>query len=532
MTMIIYFTSLLTRISKYIALLLVPFVIRYYYKRYNSILANALVIRSKNFWTDNFGLIPPPIEEPTDTLSQFLIEVGTTPHQYPLGVSWSVFGTPLVIVNSLKGIKDVLIEGQARKKGGEGPKVQRGDMIRLIQNHVFGGKSINNVVGDEWQWRRHVLLPSFQPRQLVPNLLPYVVNRAQQLLYVFGMAAQSGEAIELDSLFQDLTMDVINFYLYGRHDLNYNIIGGRTNLKASQSWLPFGINKTQWAERVYGPSRALLKDFIRDSLLMSKENQNKAKERGEKAFESVAAAAMASGKYDENNEDLVNDFLSLTFAGYDTTAHTLSFCFSKLARSPQIQEELFQQVRAVLGPPPVDPHTITPEKLAMIPMITAVYRETLRKYPAVVIIPAHVNKDTVVDGRVVPTNAEIWCNIRGLQMNPDIFPNPEIFDPSRWIRPSEAEGPLSEFDSLTVDTTEDSSRVTPQQQYNFPDLSFTLGPHACLGKNLVILELRTTIACVVNEFTCRLKEGTKIDTKIVLTTKPRYGVWTHFEKRP
>lgn len=253
----------------------------------------------------------------------------------------------------------------------------------------------------------------------------------------------------------------------------------------------------------------------------------------QRSYQSVAACAFASGKYNEDQFDLINDFLSLTFAGYDTTAHTLSFTFAELAQNPKLQEEVFQQVRSVLGPPPVLPESITAEKLAKMPLVTAIYRETLRKYPAVVFIPVHVNQDTIVDGAVVPGGAEIWCNVRGVQMNPEIFPNPEKFNPSRWLRPEDSKSNNSVdsgFDNLTTDNTT-SSEITPTTQYNFPDLSFTLGAHACLGKNLAVLELRTIIACTMNQFTCSLKEGSVIETRIVLTTKPRNGVWAHFQKR-
>lgn len=75
------------------------------------------------------------------------------------------------------------------------------------------------------------MLPPFQPKQLVPKLLPYVAGRTNDMLKVFEKQAESGVAIELDELFMDMTMDVINYYLYGRNDLNYYLVGGRSNLK-------------------------------------------------------------------------------------------------------------------------------------------------------------------------------------------------------------------------------------------------------------------------------------------------------------
>ncbi|KAG2195955.1 hypothetical protein INT47_007091 [Mucor saturninus] len=534
-----------------VPMIIVYYVSKYFYKRYTSPLANTPLAPATHFLVKYFGLVPPPNDaEKTDTLSAFLIRTGRDTKRSPINVCWSITGKPLVFANTLKGIKDILLDGQGKTKDKNNvPNVQRGDLIRLIQNLVFGGKNLNNTIGEEWQWRRHILLPPFQPKQLVPKLLPYVAARTNEMLKVFEAQAITGDAIELDVMFQDMTMDVINFYLYGRNDLNYELVGGRSNLKnehsrlglgfqSLESFLPFGINKTDWAQRSYKPARDILKSFIKDSLVFSMQDYQRELRKYEakgipekqRSYQSVAAAAFASGKYDNNQFDLINDFLSLTFAGYDTTAHTLSFSFAELAQNPDLQEQVFNQVRDVLGPPPVLPESVTAEKLAKMPLVTAIYRETLRKYPAVVFIPVHVNKDTVVDGAVVPGGAEIWCNVRGVQMNPEVFPDPEKFDPSRWLRPEDKSIVESGFDNLTTDNTT-SSLITPDTQYNFPDLSFTLGAHACLGKNLAVLELRTIIACTMNQFTCHLQKGSVIETKIVLTTKPRNGVWVHFQKR-
>ncbi|KAI8362775.1 cytochrome P450 [Blakeslea trispora] len=527
-------------------LLVLGYITFYCYRRYSSPLASAPLAVTNSILVQYFGLVPPPKDTDTkDHISEFLINIGQDSSLSPIAVCWSIFGSPLVIVNTLKGIKNVLVDGQARTKGEQVPKVQRGNLIRLIQNLVFGGPSLNNLVGKEWRWRRHVLLPSFQPKQLVPKLLPYVAARTQTLMNLFGEQVDKGTSIELDDTFMNLTMDVINYYLYGRETLDYDIVDGRKNLKLGlgfqsiEAWLPFGINKTDWAQRAFKPSRDKLKMFIGkalDSALKDYEDMKavydaKQVPEKERSYPSVAACAYASGQYNPDRVDLINDLLSLTFAGYDTTAHTLAFTFSELARNRALQDELFEQVRQVLGPPPVAPESITAEKLARMPLVTAVYRETLRKYPAVVFIPVHVNRDTIVDGVVVPGGAEVWCNVRGLQMNPTIFPNPEEFNPKRWLKPEETQED-SAFDSLSSQSGPTETEITPETQYKFPDLPFTMGPHACIGKNLAILELRTVIACAMNQFVCRLKEDCHIDTKVVLTTKPRHGVHVYFERRP
>lgn len=74
----------------------------------------------------------------------------------------------------------------------------------------------------------------------MPKLLPYVASRAATLLKIFEEQSETGEAIELDDLFMDMTMDVINYYLYGRSDLDYDIVGGRRNLKVQSHSMKLG----------------------------------------------------------------------------------------------------------------------------------------------------------------------------------------------------------------------------------------------------------------------------------------------------
>lgn len=116
-------------------------------RRYLSPLASVPIAPANHFLIKYFGLVPPPNENDTrDYTSEFLIPLGQDAFFSPIAVCWSLFGKPLVIANTLKGIKDVLIDGP-KSKVDNVPRVQRGDLICLIQNLVFGGKNINNTVG-------------------------------------------------------------------------------------------------------------------------------------------------------------------------------------------------------------------------------------------------------------------------------------------------------------------------------------------------------------------------------------------------
>ncbi|KAL1914455.1 uncharacterized protein VTP21DRAFT_8838 [Calcarisporiella thermophila] len=130
---------------------------------------------------------------------------------------------------------------------------------------------------------------------------------------------------------------------------------------------------------------------------------------------------------------LMHEMLNLLFAGHDTTSHTCSFAFGEIARRPEVQKKIFDEVQNIFGDvAKIDPKEILPEHLNKFNYSTAVMRETMRVYPAGVVASARVKDEFEVCGYT-----DILCNIRGILMDPKLFPNPEKFDPERWCNSSE-----------------------------------------------------------------------------------------------
>jgi hypothetical protein len=131
-------------------ILIAPYMLtRWVYYRYFGPMRTATIARTKSFWISKIGVAPPTSDnEVADELSAFLIKCGQDPKQQPWSVCWSMFGTPLVILNSLPSIKDVLVDAQQRKNRNRKGAAERGQLINKIQNIVFGGKNINNTVGE------------------------------------------------------------------------------------------------------------------------------------------------------------------------------------------------------------------------------------------------------------------------------------------------------------------------------------------------------------------------------------------------
>uniref|UniRef100_T1GZH6 Cytochrome P450 n=1 Tax=Megaselia scalaris TaxID=36166 RepID=T1GZH6_MEGSC len=78
-------------------------------------------------------------------------------------------------------------------------------------------------------------------------------------------------------------------------------------------------------------------------------------------------------------EDEVNTFL---FAGHDTTSHTLGYFFYNVAKHPEVQEKIFEEVSNVFGGIPEN-NELTTRKINELKYLEAVIKESMRLYATV-----------------------------------------------------------------------------------------------------------------------------------------------------
>ena len=139
-------------------------------------------------------------------------------------------------------------------------------------------------------------------------------------------------------------------------------------------------------------------------------------------------------EHEEMEEDEVVkliDLCQLAFiAGTETTNATLNFAIVHLLNNPSWQEELFQEVTAVLGGEV--PSMAILEKL---PKLEATIQETLRVNPNAPLTFRATSQLTKVRDYVVPANCMVLVNVYHINYDPEIFPNPSAFNPIRWLRP-------------------------------------------------------------------------------------------------
>lgn len=195
-------------------------------------------------------------------------------------------------------------------------------------------------------------------------------------------------------------------------------------------------------------------------------------------------------------KDEVNTFL---FAGVDTTAAAMNFIFYCLAKYPECQEELYNEVSAFSSE---DFPNINEMKY-----LDMFLKECLRLYTIVPLTGRQVTREIQIGSTTLVPGTTVWINMYGLAHDPQYFSEPNKFDPARF--------------------SNDKTAIPP---YVF--LPFSGGPHSCIGKRYAMMIMKILTARAVKQMKVFLKNPEeKLDLKTEMVLKSVNGIHLIFDKR-
>ena len=244
----------------------------------------------------------------------------------------------------------------------------------------------------------------------------------------------------------------------------FSALGARSKLVAMPK-LQWNLGRwSPWGRIIH--SREEVRGLIRDKIAAARQDRSLIQD-------SILAQLMfkpdGGGQF-LKDETLIDEIMNLLFAGHETTGGFLTWCLECLAGHPHIRAELLHQLDEIVGDQPFGP-----EHLDKVPYLTAVIQETFRFRPAgpfssfrTVAQPIEIEGER---GRfVLPAGFVVAQCFPIMGKRGDLFPNPESFEPERFIR-----GDHNAYD------------WTP----------FGGGGRVCTGRGLAMLELQVAVATIV-----------------------------------
>ncbi|XP_030378385.1 probable cytochrome P450 4d14 [Scaptodrosophila lebanonensis] len=205
-----------------------------------------------------------------------------------------------------------------------------------------------------------------------------------------------------------------------------------------------------------------------------------------------------------SNEDIREEVDTFMFEGHDTTTSGISFTLYLIARHPQVQAQLFQEIREVIGDDKSRP--VGMRELNELKYLECVIKESLRLYPPVPMIGRRVTQDVTLDGKLIPANTNIILLTYHALRDPDYFPEPEKFIPERFS--AERKGEINPF------------AYTP----------FSAGPRNCIGQKFAMLEMKSTVSKILRHFEL-LPLGEEVQPQMNLILRSSTGINAGLKKR-
>ncbi|MGP4029987.1 cytochrome P450 [Actinomadura sp. 3N407] len=338
------------------------------------------------------------------------------------------------------------------------------------------GEGLLTSEGDTWRRHRRVVGPVFAQRHVV-GFAPQIVETAVAAVERWPDGVMLDAAGEL----RRLTLDVVGRALFGSELAGE---AGRTgrSLETLQrgavigTFLPGATAKRGLYQRVPGLGGAigqldgLVQRVIRGS--SGGELLNLLREGGE-----------------FSDAELRDEVLTLLLAGHETTAASLAWTFVLLSRYPAARERLEGEVDEVLGGR--DPRADDVDRL---PWTRAVLSEAMRIYPPAWTIERDAVDGDDIAGVRVPAGSTIAVPPYLLHRNTDIWPNPEGFQPERFMG--------------------------EQQRHRYAYLPFGGGRRICVGAGFAMLEAILVLATVSRTHRLDLAPGVPVRGRAEITLRP------------
>ncbi|KAK5651188.1 hypothetical protein OQA88_12736 [Cercophora sp. LCS_1] len=245
-------------------------------------------------------------------------------------------------------------------------------------------------------------------------------------------------------------------------------------------------------EYLYGYGRDAVNEYI--------EREGRGKSSRRTLLTKLVTGNEETGAEPLSDEEIVTEVSNMTFAAVDTTGTTATYALYELACYPEWQRRLQLEIRES----GVAESGFEYRVVRDLPVLNAVVMEALRLYPAapgglprVIIGPV-----TVIDGLALPAGVLVSMQARTTQRDPAYFPNPDTFDPARWL--------VSDHDGK-----DQIFAGTPEMQEMMLVWGGKGGPRACVGQYMATMELKLLLARLMDRFMVTLESEATHDEMVM-----------------
>ncbi|XP_072042966.1 cytochrome P450 2J5-like [Amphiura filiformis] len=406
-------------------------------------------------------------------------------------IGWSLYrsGTPLYeFMRQLKDIYGniyafnfcgqlvvVVNEFQAIKKVLDSPYVNARPQIRNLGLQYLG--SHNGLVlgsGDIWSQQRKFTQTAFRSFGIGLKSFEEKIALESRAL-ITEIARLKGDVFESQPVLVNAVSNVICSVIFGnRFDyrdekfLYFQMLAGQQTVLGQKSfpevYLPFLRNRKSEITRAIEKNNLELRNFVSDII---REHQVDFDPNHPRDYIDVYLNELQQKKDGTTNftkldeESMKHTITQLFSAGTDTTSGTLQWGLAYMVAYPEVQTRIQEEIDAVVGRNRLPKLSDKPS----LPYTCATIFEIQRLTRSRLAVPHLCTKSVSVCGVTIPVDAIVMANIWAVHRDPELYSDPEVFNPERFLN--------------------EKGEVYQPEEF----IPFSTGRRICLGDKLARMEL-------------------------------------------
>ncbi|MFM1920777.1 MAG: hypothetical protein RLZZ303_2411 [Candidatus Hydrogenedentota bacterium] len=404
--------------------------------------------------------------------------------RYPVGCQTRLFGRRIHILNEPSLIETVLVKNHRsyhRDRASAGLK-------RVMGNGVLTSEDAFHLT------QRRLIQPAFH-KSRIDAYADTMVRFAKELCTRW----QDGSKLDISKDMMEVTLAIIARTMFS-YDVASDVATVERSMRillqhAHRYVIPqlghlldrLPLESTRSIERALIELDEVVYRFIRQHRELDEDNGD---------LLSLLLAARYEDGSGMSDQQVRDEAITLFLAGHETTANALTWTWYLLSQHPEIERRLHEEIDAVLEDGR-DPNTAD---LPRLDYTRRVITEAMRICPTVPGFARMAIEDNNVGPILVRKGDTVLFSQMALHHSKRWYPDPERFDPDRWLPEQAAARPKFAF---------------------FP---FGGGSRKCIGEPFAWMEAILLLATFARDWRFELAPDARVSEQVAVTLRARHGM--------
>jgi cytochrome P450 len=374
----------------------------------------------------------------------------------------SIYGISAYVIRDAEFAYHVLVENWQN--------YVKGQMIGRVALLLGNGLMVSE--GDLWKRQRRMIHPAFT-RESIAALIELITAVNSELLGKWQQAALRNESVNVTRDVSGMALEVVLRFILGD---DYERVGFHFDLLSEETARNIAFARS---------FRALDKVILEVIERRRKDHATTTDALG--MF--MQARDPQSGQLMEDRQ-LIDEIFTLIVAGHETTASTLNWTWYLISQHPEVERRLSDELKLTA----FSEFNDLPKFL----YTRQVLEESMRLYPTGWLLARRAVRDDQLGDYFVPAGTEIHVPLYFIQRNPNIWEEPNRFDPDRFRA--------------------DNSK----RQHRLATIPFSSGPRNCIGEHFARVEMQIHLMTIARFLRLRYVQSKPIELDAGVNLRCKY----------